>query len=79
MMFEWEAIATTTVNQTSRAKVFDGWIVRELTRAGAALVFVPDPRHLWKIIDTSLPPHHELVCNLCDSIYPSNSVHSCQS
>ncbi len=51
--FEWELICEAHKNDTARAKVFGGWIVRSLTypddRVSESMVFVSDPNHEWEV------------------------------
>lgn len=55
MKFEWELIVTEnnidvlTYQETHRAKVKGGWIVRSETPRGVGLIFVPDSYHAWVI------------------------------
>lgn len=47
MKFEWTLIS----NNTVRAKVFGGWIVRSYAGENEeCMVFIPDPEHEWRII-----------------------------
>jgi hypothetical protein len=77
MNFEWQKLDDTRSGDTYRAKVYDGWLVRERYDAGVSITFIPDPRHIWKVEDTSLPLHHQYVCAICDTIYPNGESHSC--
>lgn len=56
--FEWECfdqgISSHEPEETSRAKVFGGWLVyaREFHEDGyraCTMVFVPDPNHEWEL------------------------------
>jgi hypothetical protein len=56
--FEWERLHVNDrdynwYEETDRAKVFGGWIVRSQKsledRLCESMVFIPDPKHLWKI------------------------------
>jgi hypothetical protein len=59
MRFDWEKIysnAGSVVGATYRAKVYGGWIVKSFEvndcnseTTSESMVFVPDPRHEWKI------------------------------
>lgn len=73
MIFEWDKIDL----WTHRAKVHDGWLVRERWDDSVSIVFVPDIHHLWKIEDISLPSHHQYLCATCNTIYPITESHGC--
>jgi hypothetical protein len=55
MEFNWEQIASKP--QTSRARVFGGWLVKvcdskeysTVVFDKSSLVFIPDPKHCWTI------------------------------
>lgn len=50
MKFEWEIIwRIRDVENTDRAKVICGWIIRNQNEYGDSMVFVPDPEHKWEI------------------------------
>lgn len=53
--FEWEFIPN-RYNDTARAKVIGGWLVKEFASTNdtpesvsIALVFIPDTHHLWQV------------------------------
>ena len=43
MKLQWEDISS----NTSRARVFGGWIVNVYSKKGETLVFIPDIDHVW--------------------------------
>jgi hypothetical protein len=56
MKFEWDLLVGNyqSQNKTVRAKVLGGWIVRSIFvdedyGVAQAMVFIPDPKHRWKI------------------------------
>lgn len=79
MKFIWEAVyCDDLISDTYRAKVHDGWLVRErFGDDGVSITFVPDLRHLWKLDDISFPAHHDHLCSKCGFIYAVDSIHIC--
>ena len=80
MRFVWELLHGDDegVQDTCRAKVHDGWLVRErFGDEGVSITFVPDLHHLWKIDNTSFPPPRDHLCSICGFIYAVNSKHNC--
>ena len=55
MVFEWDRIDDNGNEDTFRAKVIGGWIVKAYrygegeTAGSSSMVFVPDPHHNWKV------------------------------
>ncbi len=50
--FEWEFLDgdhDTMTFDTYRAKVHDGWVVRERYYDSVSITFVRDPHYLWRI------------------------------
>jgi hypothetical protein len=45
---EWELLASEGLT-TSRLKVPSGWIIKYESGDAASMVFVPDPKHEWKL------------------------------
>ena len=46
---DWKVNHTYPPKQMVRAKIPQGWIVRETNNdGGIGLLFVPDPKHEWK-------------------------------
>lgn len=78
MLFNWEILDDGRFEDTYRAKVHDGWLVRErFGDEGVSITFVPDPRHLWKTDDISLPRHRNYFCAKCGINYASDMDHGC--
>ncbi len=49
IQFVWDVIDGGSTDQTHRAKVFGGWIVRNFSAGTINTVFVPDPNHEWNV------------------------------
>lgn len=55
--FQWECIEDTEMSASTRAKVFGGWLVQctsvhlidKKPIVKEMMVFVPDPKHEWKV------------------------------
>lgn len=53
MKLTWEVIGKQFGEQTERAKVPGGWLIKHLTGSGVGLTYMPDPDHEWD--GSSLP------------------------
>lgn len=51
MMLEWDIIQYDPYGETSRLKVYGGWIIRywEECSGNNCIEFIPDVHHAWKI------------------------------
>jgi hypothetical protein len=47
-MLKWEGLRSSDYDfRLQRAKILGGWLVRQYSRNGEAMTFVPDPDHKW--------------------------------